>query len=289
MDNVIDVPLARTHGPAPERLIEIDAQRKPTLVDLVELWHFRDLILLLGLRDFQVRYRQTVVGVLWVLFQPVAYAVVLSPILGNTSPQSGPNPAPYWLVVFTGLIPWQLFAGTVSVSAACLIANQGLLTKVYFPRIILPLAASFVVLVDFLVASGVMLLLVGINRGMTWEILLAPLFVGWILIAAIGIGTGLSALNALYRDVSSLIPFFLQLGIFASPVFYDAALIPENWRLPFALNPMTTTIRGFRWALLQTSPPGMPEILVSGLATCCFVVLGLWYFQRTERLLADVI
>jgi lipopolysaccharide transport system permease protein len=266
---------------------EIRAEQRLLMPDFSEVWRFRDLLLLLGIRDFTVRYRQTLVGLGWLMIQPFAMLLVLAPILSRANDNL--TGVPYWMIFLTGFVLWQLFAGTVVTAAMSMVNNQGLLTKVYFPRLLLPLGTLFVAAIEFMISATLLLLVIAVVRGVGWQLALAPVFAIWTLVLALGIGIGLSALNVLYRDVSSVIPFLIQLGFLASPVMYDATLVASSWRSLYNLNPLTATLQGWRWSLLGENPPTLSQIAISLCVTCFILLSGLWYFRKVENVLAEKI
>jgi lipopolysaccharide transport system permease protein len=253
------------------------------------LWDYRDLLFFLFWRDVKVRYKQTVLGILWAVLQPGLMSVVFFLFFGRLAgiPSDG---LPYPLFVLCGLLPWQLFAFALSESSNSLVANERLVTKVFFPRLIIPLSAALVGLVDFsfgfLVLLGVMLYW-GVPLGLAFWTL--PLFVVLTLAAALSAGIWLAALNVQYRDVRYAIPFLVQLWFFLSPVVYPSSMMPERWRWLYNLNPMAGVIDGMRWALLgQIEGPDI-RTAISVTAMGFLLASGLYYFRRVERHFADVI
>ena len=257
--------------------------------ELRDLWHYRELLYFLAWRDFKVRYKQTVLGAAWAVIQPFFTMVVFSIFFGYLGkiPSDG---IPYPVFTFCALLPWSLFAHALTDSSNSLVNNQGLITKVYFPRLIIPIAPLFVGLVDFAIAFLVLIglmLFYGIAPGIA--ALATPLFVLFALATALAVGMWLSALNVQYRDVRYTIPFLTQLWLFATPVAYPSSLLPEPWRSLYGLNPMAGVVEGFRWALLgRTAAPG-PLIAVSSVAVLALLLSGLWYFTRMERTFADIV
>jgi lipopolysaccharide transport system permease protein len=257
--------------------------------ELRDLWHYRELLYFLAWRDFKVRYKQTVLGAAWAVIQPFFTMVVFSIFFGYLGkiPSDG---IPYPVFAYCALLPWSLFAHALTDSSNSLINNQGLITKVYFPRLIIPIAPLFVGLVDFGIALIVligMMFYYGIVPGVA--VLATPLFVLFALATALAVGLWLSALNVQYRDVRYTTPFLTQLWLFATPVAYPSSLLPEPWRSLYGLNPMAGVVEGFRWALLgRTSAPG-PLIAVSSVAVVALLIGGLWYFTRMERTFADIV
>lgn len=267
----------------------IDAGEQPPGKQLRDLWTYRELLYFLAWRDLKVRYKQTALGVAWAVIQPFFTMVVFSIFFGYLGkiPSDG---IPYPVFAYSALLPWSLFAHALNESSNSLVNNQGLITKVYFPRLIIPIAPLFVGLVDFGIAFVVLLglmLFYGIMPG--FALVTAPLFVLLAVVTALAVGMWLSALNVQYRDVRYTIPFLTQLWLFATPVAYPSSLLPEPWRSLYGLNPMAGAVEGFRWALLgQTQAPG-PLIAVSVGAVLALLLGGLWYFNRMEQTFADVV
>jgi len=254
-----------------------------------DLWRFRELLGFLAWRDIKVRYKQTTLGVLWALIQPAVTLAVFTFIFGKLAgmPAGG---APYPLLVICGLLPWQLFAAAFSNASGSLVANTHLISKVYFPRLIVPLSSVAVALIDFLV---VLLLLAGLCAWWhfvpDWRVVFVPLFVLLTLVAALGTGLWLTALTVKYRDFRFVVPFLLQVGLFLSPVGFSTTNLP-NWRQVYALNPMVGAIDGFRWCLLHGEPALDPVNLAVSVGMAVLLLLsGVWYFRRTERTFADII
>ena len=267
----------------------IDAGEYPLGKQLRDLWAYRELLYFLAWRDFKVRYKQTALGAAWAVIQPFFTMVVFSIFFGYLGkiPSDG---IPYPVFAYSALLPWSLFAHALNESSNSLVNNQSLITKVYFPRLIIPIAPLFVGLVDFAIAFVVLLglmLFYGILPG--FALLTAPLFVLLAVVTALAVGMWLSALNVQYRDVRYTIPFLTQLWLFATPVAYPSSLLPEPWRSLYGLNPMAGVVEGFRWALLgRTTAPG-PLIAVSVGAVLALLLGGLWYFNRMEQTFADVV
>lgn len=256
---------------------------------LSDLWLYRDLLYFLALRDFKVRYKQTVLGATWAIIQPFFTMVVFSVFFGYLAkmPSDG---IPYPVFAYCALLPWSLFAHALGESSNSLVSNQSLITKVYFPRLIVPIAPLFVGLVDFGIAFVVLLAMMtyyGLVPGPT--IFLLPFFVLLAVATALAVGMWLSALNVQYRDVRYTIPFLTQLWLFATPVVYPSSLLPEPWRSLYGLNPMAGVVEGFRWALLgQSTAPG-PLLAISVLTVILLLIGGLWYFNKMEQTFADVV
>ena len=256
---------------------------------LKEVWQYRELLYFLAWRDIKVRYKQTALGVLWAIIQPFFIMLVFSIFFGRLAgiPSDG---IPYPLFVYSALVPWTLFAHSLTESSNSLVANERLITKVYFPRLIVPLSAVLAGLVDFAISFAVllaMMLYYGIAPGLA--VLTLPLFVLLAVMTALGAGLWLSALNVRYRDVRYVLAFIAQLWLFATPVAYPSTLVPETWRTVYGLNPMAGVVEGFRWALVgKTARPGM-LLVVSTLVVILIFVSGLVYFRRMEDTFADLV
>jgi lipopolysaccharide transport system permease protein len=255
-----------------------------------DLFHYRELLLILAWRDIAVRYKQTVVGIAWVVGRPLLTMVALTIVFGRLSglPSDG---VPYSLMVLVALLPWQLFANSLAGSSGSLVANSTLISKVYFPRLIIPLSSLLAQLPDFFI-TALMLVPLMIYYGVApgWPIVFTPLFVLLALGCATGFGLCLGALNVRYRDVTHVVPFIVQLGLYISPVGYSASLVPERWRLVYALNPLVGIIDGFRWCLLGTAAElYWPGVALSAGITAALLAMGIWYFRGTERTFADLI
>ncbi len=258
-------------------------------LDVAALWEYRELLYFLVWRDVKVRYKQTFIGASWAIFQPAMTMAIFTVVFGNFAkiPSDG---LPYAVFAYTALLPWTYFSTALSRSGTGLVSNANLITKVYFPRLIVPLASVIAPAVDFLFAF---LLLLGLMAWFgivpTWGIVVLPLFFLLAMITALAIGLWLAPLNARYRDVGHTIPFLTQFWMFASPVVYPVSMIPESWRLLYSLNPMVGVIEGFRWALLGKGDTDFSPMLVSVAVVFVLLVGGVVFFKRMERTLADVI
>lgn len=282
-------PPPRAERPARDVPVVMVAPGQRSGLDLGELWAYRELLYFLTWRDVKVRYKQTVIGAAWAVIQPLVTMLIFTGIFSRFArvPSEG---VPYPVFAYAGLLPWQLFAGALQRSIQSVVSSAALVTKVYFPRLIVPVAATLSATVDFAVAFSVLVAMaVGYGIVPTWRILTLPGFVGLALLAALAVGLWLSALNVRYRDVGHAVPFLIQVWMLASPVAYPASLVPERWQLLYGLNPMVVAIEGFRWALLDKPAPDILPMVASTAVTFLLLIFGLNYFRRTERTFADVI
>jgi lipopolysaccharide transport system permease protein len=275
-----------TKNETPELILEAGRASRHYWADL---WRFRELLGFLAWRDVKVRYKQTTLGVLWALIQPAITLAVFTFIFGKLAGMPAGN-APYPLLVLCGLLPWQLFSAAFSNASGSLVANTHLISKVYFPRLIVPLSSIAVALIDF---GVVLLLLAGMCTWWRfvpdWRVLLLPVFIVLTLLTALGTGLWLTALTVKYRDFRFVVPFLLQIGLFLSPVGFSSTNLP-NWRFVYSLNPMVGAIDGFRWCLLHGEPAIDPvNLAISAGMMVLLLVSGLWYFRSTERTFADII
>jgi len=260
-----------------------------TRLNLADLWEYRDLLYFLIWRDIKVRYKQTVLGAAWAILQPLLTMIVFSIVFGRLGklPSDG---IPYPVFTFAALLPWQLFAYAMTEASNSLIGSQNLITKVYFPRLVIPIAAVLGGLVDFAISFVVLLLLMlGYGIAPTIAVLSIPLFIILVIATALGIGLWLSALNVKYRDVRYTIPFLTQFWLFLTPVAYSSSLVPAKWRILYGLNPMAGVVGGFRWALLGEKDAPGPMLAVSIVIVAVLLITGLYYFRRTEASFADTI
>ena len=275
------------------RPVVIEPSRGWFNLKLKAVWRYRELLYFLAWRDVKVRYKQTALGVTWVVLQPVISMLVFSGLFGVLL-QVPTGGVPYPLFVLSGLLPWQYFANSLTKSSNSLVDNTTLITKVYFPRLVVPLSAVLGGLVDFGIAAVVLgLLMVYYHTPVGSELLLLPLFLLLAMLTALGFGLWLSALNVRYRDVKQLMPFIVQVWMYLTPVVYGAALIPERFRWLLALNPMTGVVGGFRWAILgeqvQETQAFGPLFTVSVAISLLVLAGGAVYFRHTERTFADII
>jgi len=255
-----------------------------------DLWRYRELFYFLAWRDILVRYKQTVIGIAWSVIRPVLTMVVFTAIFGKLAkmPSGG---APYPILVYAAMLPWQFFANSLSESSNSLINNANMLSKVYFPRLIVPTSTVIVGLVDFLISFVILIILMIWYKFMPdLQILTLPLFLMLALTAALGFGLWLAALNVKYRDFRYIVPFIVQFGLYISPVGFSSSVVPEQWRLLYSINPMVGVIDGFRWAILGGNAKiYWPGFILSVILTFLIFLFGLWYFRKTERTFADVI
>jgi lipopolysaccharide transport system permease protein len=274
---------------ADERVLIIEAGRAERHY-WADLWRYRELLWFLAWRDLLVRYRQTAIGIAWAVLRPVLTMLVFTLVFGKLAGLPSEN-APYPILVFAALLPWQLFASAFSEAGNSLVGNANMISKIYFPRLIIPAGTVLVSCVDFLISLVILAALMAWYGFLPdWRILTLPLFIAIALAAALGAGLWTAALNVRYRDVRFVIPFVVQMGLYVSPVGFSSAVIPEPWRLVYSLNPMVGVIDGFRWAIL--GGPGAlywPAQLLSLGVIGVVVVTGLVYFRRTEKTFADVI
>ena len=256
-----------------------------------DLWRYRELLHVLAWRDIAVRYKQTVIGAAWALIRPFLTMVIFTVIFSKLAKLPSDGTAPYALMVFAGMLPWTFFAGALSEASNSLIGNAGLISKVYFPRLIVPIAAVMVAFVDFLISSAILVTLMIWYKFMPgWQILLLPAFVVIAFIASLGIGAWITALNVKYRDFRHVVPFIVQLGLYVSPVGFSSSIIPDQWRLAYSLNPMVGVIDGFRWCLLGgESQFYLPGVWLSVGVTAFFLWFGIRQFRKMEKSFADLI
>lgn len=292
------MPSAKMSSPVAEGLLELH-QKSPCItikpsrgwvsLGLKDLWAHRELLFFLTWRDVKVRYKQTVLGVAWAIIQPVFAMLVFSLFFGRLGkiPSDG---IPYPLFTYCALLPWQLFAHALTESSNSLVTNERLITKIYFPRLVIPISTVFVGLLDFAIAFCVLLVMMGFyGVHPTWSIVALPAFLVLAIVTALGVGLWLSALNVRYRDVRYTLTFIVQIWLFLSPVAYPSSLVPARWRPVYGLNPMSGVIDGFRWALLgKASVPGL-SLWVSIMMAGLILAGGLFYYRRMEKSFADLV
>lgn len=270
------------------RVVVIEPSSGWRQLGLREVWAHRELLYFFVWRDLKIRYKQTAFGAAWAVLQPLLLMAIFSVTLGRI-PNVGPTDTPYPLFVFAGLVPWTLFSSSLTGASNSLVSGEAIITKVYFPRLLMPFASVGSFLLDFvisLVALGVVMLVYGVtpSEAIVW----VPAFTVLDIVTALGVGTFLAAVNVRYRDVKYVVPFLVQIWMFASPVVYVSTVIPAQWRPVFALNPMTGVVEGFRWSLIGGPAPDA-TVLASTAASVVVFFLALVYFRRVERTFADVI
>lgn len=273
---------------APQPWIVIEPSKGWVSLKLRDLWEYRELLYFLIWRDIKVRYKQTALGAAWAIIQPVFTMLVFSIFFGKLAkiPSDG---IPYPVFSYAALLPWSYFVQAMSNASNSLVGSSSLIRKVYFPRLVIPLAGALSGLVDFCISFTVLLALMfyyGIYP--TAAVILLPLFLLLAIITALGVGLWLSALNVEYRDVRYMLPFLTQFWLFATPVAYPSSMLPEPWRTIYGINPMVGVVEGFRWALLGTNPPG-PMIAVSLTVSILILISGAFYFRRMEKTFADIV
>jgi lipopolysaccharide transport system permease protein len=257
----------------------------------LDMWHYRELFQVLAWRDLSVRYKQTAIGVLWAVIRPFLTMLVFTVIFGRLAGLPSDGTAPYPLMVFAGMLPWSLFATGLGEASNSLVNNGNLISKVYFPRLIIPIASVVVSLVDFLVSFVILILLMVWYRFLpSWQILCLPAFVIFALLTSIGPSLWIAALNVKYRDFRFIIPFIMQCGLYVSPVGFSSSIVPEQWRLLYSLNPLVGIIDGFRWCVLGgQSRLYLPGLAVGLVVTAFFLWLGIHQFRKFEKTFADLI
>ncbi len=272
-----------------EPVLVIQPSRVWFHLDLAALWQYRELLYFLVWRDLKVRYRQTAIGATWAILQPLMTMVIFTVIFSHFAkiPSDG---LPYPIFAYTGLLPWTYFASALNRSSSSVVAEAHLISKVYFPRAVLPLAGTVSGIIDFAVAFVLLLgMMIWYGIMPAWGLLALPLFLLLALATALAVGLWCSALNVRYRDVGYTIPFLTQCWMYASPVAYPVSLVPENWRFVYSLNPMAGVIEGFRWALLGKHGPDFVVMAVSTVVVALLLVGGLVFFKHVERTFVDVV
>ena len=260
-------------------------------LDAAELWRYRELFWQLAWRNVLVRYKQTILGVAWAVVQPLLTMIIFTVIFGHLA-KFDTRGAPYAVFAYAALIPWQFFSNAMTGASNSLVTSQNMLTKVYFPRLIIPASNLMSNTVDFLIALVLALpLMLWFNVPLTWHLLMLPVFFLLASMAALGLGLWLGALNVKYRDVTQLVPFLTRIGIYVSPVAFLSSIVPEKWRLLYhSLNPLVGVIDGFRWCILGSNfEPWWPGFIAGTAVSLLVLITGLYYFRSTERTFADVI
>jgi len=271
--------------PSTELIIEAGRAEKNYWKDL---WVYRELFYILSWRDIKVRYKQTVIGAAWSIIRPLLTMIIFTIIFSRVAKLPTEGSAPYAIMVYAAMLPWQFFSNALGEASGSLIGNANLITKIYFPRMIIPASSVIVSLVDFAISFILMLVL------MIWfrflpplQILLLPLFIVMAFLASFGISLYITALNVKYRDFRYIIPFIVQFGLYVSPVGFSSSIIPGKWRLLYSVNPMVGVIDGFRWCILGEQKMYWPGFLVSWLVIILFCIIGVRYFRKTEKTFAD--
>jgi lipopolysaccharide transport system permease protein len=280
--------LSSIHVQEPVLIIEPGRTEKNYWTDI---WRFRELFVILAWRDISVRYKQTIIGILWAILRPFLTMVVFTVIFGRIAKLPSDGNAPYALMVFAAILPWTLFSNALSESSNSLISNANLIGKVYFPRFIIPAATLVTAFIDFLISFIIVIgMMVYYQFAPSWQMLLLPLFIILALLASLGPGLWITALNVKYRDFRYVIPFVVQFGLYISPVGFSSKVVPEQWRLLYSLNPMVGVIDGFRWCILGgESPIYVPGFLLSFSIITFFLWLGVTRFRKMEKTFADLI
>ena len=284
------VPAPRTSLPQPDKpLIIIEPSKGWVQLNLRELWAHRELLFFLTWRDVKVRYKQTALGVLWAILQPVFMMLVFTIFFGRFAGVDSKVDVPYPLFALAGLVPWTFFANAISNSGNSIVGSASLISKVYFPRLMIPGAAVGASLADLAIAFVILLgLMIYYGVAITWAVVMLPVLVVLVTLLALGVGLWLSALNVKYRDIRYAIPFLIQLWLFVSPVIYPASMLPEKWRWLLALNPLTGIIEGFRSALFA-QPFDWTALGFSALATLLLLIYSAYTFRRMEKTFADIV
>ena len=286
---VTQTQVAVAANPADYPVVRIEARRAWLALDLAEVWAYRDLVYFFIWRDIKVRYKQTVIGAAWAVLQPVMTMLVFSLFFGRLAkiPSQG---LPYPIFYYSALLPWMYFATAMQGATNVVVEQQRMITKIYFPRVVLPIASILSGLLDFAISFVVLIVLVAYYRIVpTAAVLWLPLFTLLAVFTALGVGLWLSALNALYRDVRYVVPFLVQFWLFASPVAYPTSLVPAKWRWLYGLNPLAGVIEGFRWALTGHGEPPSILLAASSVAVVLLVLSGLIYYHAMEGTIADVV
>jgi lipopolysaccharide transport system permease protein len=274
---------------SPDTLI-IDSHNHFLDLQLKDIWRFRELIYFLAWRDLKVRYKQTLIGVGWNVFNPL-FTMMLFTVVFSYFAQVPSEGIPYPIFAFTALLPWQVFTTILTSSSKSLVGNAQILTKVYFPRLIIPLSSTITPVVDFCISIlvlFVMMIATGIS-GPVWRIATVPLFLFFAILTALAAGIWMAAFHVRYRDVGHLIPFLIQFWLYASPIAYPISVVPERWRFLYNLNPMSGVITGFRWALLDGPFPDTLPFVLSIILSIILLAGGILYFNRTENIFADIV
>src|SRR5450432_2895384 len=277
--------MTRENTQLPELVIEAGHSEKTYWKDI---WRYRELFYILSWRDIKVRYKQTVIGASWSIIRPILTTIIFTVIFSRIAKLSAPGTAPYALMVFAGMLPWQFFSNSLSEASNSLIGNTNLITKVYFPRMIIPASSIITSLVDLVISFGILIVMFFIYKfAPPITILFLPIFVLIAFVASLGVGLIITSLNVKYRDFRYIIPFIVQFGLYVTPVGFSSSIVPHKWRLLYSINPMVGVIDGFRWSILNEKEIFWPGFLVLLSVTFIFCFVGIWYFKRTEKSFAD--
>lgn len=271
------------------RITRIRPQRGWKIVDFRELGHYKDLLYFLSIRGIKAKYAQSILGIGWAIIQPLFSTIVFTIVFGNLARVSSEG-VPYFLFSLVALVPWTYFANTLSEASNSLVVNASMISKVYFPRLILPLSAAFAKALDFIIGFIMMVVLLAVYRmPVNWELLYLPLLLLILLMTSLGLGMTFSAMSVQYRDVKHALTFFMQLLMYAAPVVYPTTNVPERFRTWYALNPMVGVIEGFRSIFLHTQPFPWLWVAEAGIISLVVFIFGMFYFRRMERIFADVV
>lgn len=270
--------------------IRITPKRKWLFVDLKEIWRYRELFYIFAWRDIKIKYKQTILGILWVVFQPIVSMTVFTVFFGKLAKIPSGN-LPYALFVLSGLVFWNYFSNSLSYASDSMVANEGIIKKVYFPKIVLPLSSVVTSLVDFSI-NLIVLIVIALILGFVpqiWIVVIIPIAVVLTALTAIGLGLFLASVNAKYRDVRYILPFFIQLLLFLTPIIYPLSIVSEKNKYLMALNPMTTVIESVRWIFSGTFLLNYTQVIISLVSVMLILFIGIWYFHKTEQFFADVV
>ncbi len=273
--------------PEDKRLV-IEANRTGMLY-LRDFWNYRELFFTLAWRDIVVRYKQTIVGILWTILRPLATMIVFTVVFGKIAKLPSDAGVPYVLMVFGGMLPWQFISSTITTGSDALVGNHALISKVYFPRMIIPTARIIMALVELLINAVLFGILFAFYRYVpSWHIVFLPLFLFLAVLLALGVTYFISSLNVKYRDFQYVVPFIVQFGLYISPIGFSSSVVPEKWRLIYALNPVVGIVDGIRWCLFNS--PLLPETVISAaVISVLFFLFGIWFFRKLESEFADFI
>lgn len=271
-----------------EKVLVIEANRTGMLY-LRDFWNYRELFFTLAWRDIVVRYKQTIVGILWTILRPVATMTVFTVIFGKIAKLPSDEGVPYVLMVFGGMLPWQFISGTITTGSDALVGNQALISKVYFPRMIIPTARIIMALVELLINTAIFAVLFAWYRYIpSWHIVFLPLFLLMAVLLALGSTYFISSLNVKYRDFQFVVPFVVQMGLYVSPIGFSSAVVPEKWRMLYACNPVVGIVDGIRWCLFG-SPLMTESVIASAVISVLVFLFGIWFFRKMECEFADFI